>query len=44
MLRCAQHDSMVTHAASRQNHPIPIIHVTLSRSEGSPALGTEMLP
>jgi hypothetical protein len=36
MLPCAQHDSMVSHAASRG--------VTLSRSEGSLSLGREMLP
>jgi hypothetical protein len=36
MLPCAQHDSIVSHAASRG--------VTLSRSEGSLSLGTEMLP
>jgi len=35
MLRCAQHDSMDTRAASRRCHP--------ERSEGSVALGMEML-
>jgi hypothetical protein len=43
MLRSAQHDSIVSHAASRLCHPIHFVHVTLSRSEGSLSVGTEML-
>ena len=35
MLRCAQHDSIVSHTAS--------LVVTLSRSEGSLSMGLEML-
>src|SRR6266566_9841934 len=35
MLRCAQHDSIVTHAASRECHPAPQRRVTRERSISS---------
>ena len=43
MLRCAQHDSMATPAASRRCHPEPFAAAQGKLREGSVARGSEML-